>query len=179
MKTSKVFLLIIALLAACQMPKEEPINPLLDAKTMAKFLTELHFYESMVNNRYIQSDQSAHYYQQLFIKHQVTPQQLDSALVWYEHHHKEYLAMYALVRHNFEVEVKKINSGIYNYYLPELPSIWTYYGKAPATDTCWHSFSDFTYYLQLPAPELRTDHCSSHPYVERLGRTTPYWKVGD
>lgn len=179
MKTiSKAYLLALFFLFACHAPKE-PQNPLMNSDTMAVFLTELHFYESMVNNRYIESEQSPLFYRQLFEKHNVTPQQFDSALTWFEFHHKEYMVLYYKIRQNIENELNKINSGIYAYYLPKLPSIWTYYGKAPATDTTWNTLQEFEYYLQLPATELRTNHSSSHPYVERLRSTTPYWKVGN
>lgn len=177
-KISKAFILLLFLLFACHAPKE-PQNPLMNVDTMAVFLTELHFYESMVNNRYIDDEKAPIYYRQLFDKHNVTPQQFDSALTWYELHYKQYLSVYQKVRQNFEQETDKIESGIYNHYLPTLPSIWTYYGKAPATDTTWQTLEDFEYYLQLPATELRTNNSSSYPYVERLRSTTPYWKIGN
>ncbi len=177
-KISKVLFPFLFLLIACSSPKK-PQNPLLDADAMAQLLTELHFYESMVNNHYISDEQAPIFYRQLFEKHQVTPQQFDSALIWYELHYKQYQTMYAIVRDNFEKETKKINSGIYNYYLPALPSIWAYYGKIPPCDSTWKTLGDLEKYLQLPATELRTDHCSSYPYIERLGSTTPYWKAGN
>lgn len=178
MKSNKAYTLVLLLLLACNAPKE-PSNPLLDTDTMARFLTELHFHESMVNNKYIDSDYAHTHYRELFEKYQVTPLQFDSAMSWYEHHYKEYMNMYAKVRSNFEKEIKKINSGIYDYYLPKLPSIWTYYGVVPAADTLCNTLEDLSYYLQLPATELRTNHRGGHPYVERLGGYTPYWKVRD
>lgn len=175
---SKALFLLFFLLLACQKPiPQEPQNPLLNEDTMATFLTELHFHECMVSNRYISSENSAFFYQKLFEKYQVTAEDFDNAMMWYEGNYKTYMSMYAKVRANFEKEIKKIKSGIYNDYLPQLPSIWTYYGVVPSCDTTWHTLRDLSVYLELPAPELRTDHCSSHPYVERLRSTTPYWKV--
>lgn len=175
---SKAFILVLFVLMACQSSKK-PQNPLLDSQTMAQFITELHFYESMVNNRYISDEQAPVYYRQLFEKHSITPQQFDSALVWYELHYKQYLEMYAIVRKNFEKETKKIESGIYNYYLPAIPSIWAYYGHIPANDTAWNTLNELQYYLQLPATELRTYNSRCHPYIERLRGTSPYWKIGN
>lgn len=175
---SKLLYLVLTFLLACNAP-QEPQDPLLDSDNMARFLTELHFYESLAGNRYIQEDYAALYYRHLFEKHNVTPQQFDSALIWHEHHYKQYIGMYQKIQKYFEVELDKVESGIYNYYLPKLPSIWTYYGIADVTDTTWHTFKDFEYYLQLPATELRTNNSSSHPYVERLRSTTPYWKIGN
>jgi hypothetical protein len=166
----------VLFLIACNQPKNTD-NPLLDTDTLAVFLTELHFLESMVNNKYIKSENAAFYYNQLFKEHNVTAAQFDEALEWYENNYDAYIEMYGKVRKNFDDEMLRIKSGIYEGYDPKTASVWKYYGVFPATDTLWHTYQEYSYYLQLPASELRTKDCRRYPYIERLGSNPSNWKI--
>lgn len=175
-KSSNILVCFVLFLVACNQPKDT-INPLQNSDSLAVFLTELHFLESMVNNKYIKSNEAAIYYNRLFEEHNVTASQFDEALEWYENHYNEYIEMYAKVRKNFDDEMQRIKSGMYEFYDPYAASVWKYYGVVAPTDTLWHSYQEYTYYLQLPASELRTKDSRRYPYIERLGSNPPNWKV--
>ena len=82
-KSSNILVCFVLFLVACNQPKDT-INPLQNSDSLAVFLTELHFLESMVNNKYIKSNEAAIYYNRLFEEHNVTASQFDEALEWYE-----------------------------------------------------------------------------------------------
>lgn len=174
-----LYIVAFGLLSACSKEEIDTTNPLMDAQTMVHFLYDLHLYESIINERYASLNESPKIFGQLFDKYQVTAQQFDSAVVWYKFHHEKYMAVYDQVRSMYQQEEAKIKSGIYNYYLPPLPSIWKYYGAFPTNDSTLIRFADFAHYLELPAAEFTTHNRCRYPYVQRLGRKTPYWKIGD
>lgn len=174
-----LYILVIWLFAACSTDQKDTSNPLMDSQNMVHFLYDLHIYESIINERYASRDASPKIFKQLFDKHHVTAQQFDSAVVWYKFHHDAYMAVYEQVRTMYQDEERKIQSNIYTYYLPAIPSIWKYYGAFPTTDSTLFRFADYAYYLELPAAEFTTHDSCRYPYVQRLGRKTPYWKVGN
>lgn len=176
-----LFLLqVILFFAACSStPTVTTTNPLLEKETMVSFLTELHLKEAFINERYASGRESSWLFSDLFDRYKVTAQQFDEAILFYKQDHKNYIALYMQVTERLKREEKKIESGIYRYYDPPVTPIWTYYGKFPAADTTLVKYTDYLFYLQLPATELRTHHSRSYPYIQRLSGRTPYWKIGD
>lgn len=167
--------LMTGLIMGCTDPKD-PTNPLLQEENMVDFLFDLHMYESMISERYIPKEQSAIHYRAVFDKHHVTAQQFDSALTWYEGHHRIYEKIYVTLKERYDQEIQKIESGIYQYYNPPIPSIWLHWGQIPPTEVPHLSYAQYTYYLQLPASELRTHYGRCYPYIERFAGSTPFWK---
>lgn len=176
---NKGYILIFALLlCACTAPKDNN-NPLLEPSFMVDFLFELHLNENIMGEGYISQLESATHYKALFDKYHVTAAQFDSAVVWYEAHRREYIAIYDQLKERYAQELAKIDSGIYHYYNPPVPTIWTYWGILPAAESSSISYAQFTHYLQLPAPKLRTYYSRCYPYIERFAGSAPYWIIGN
>lgn len=178
MKHKILVVALLGLFVACTAPKD-PTNPLFSGDNMLNFLYDLHIYESMISEMYVPKEQSAIHYNRLFDKHHITPQQFDSALTWYEQNRREYEKLYNQLKERYNQEIQKIESGIYQYYLPPIPCIWTYWGVWPKEETWTLSYAQYTYYLQLPASKLRTNNGRCYPYIERFGSRAPFWEWRD
>ncbi len=166
--------------AACSPSSDkQTYNPLLHMPTMVQFLTDLHLREAMINENFALRTESAWLFQELFADYHVTSQQFDEAILSYRKDQKLYQELYKLVTAELNATLTKIDKGLLRYYYPPIPSIWTYYGKFPENDSTLVRFTDYAFYLQLPAAEFRTHHSRSYPYIQRLGSKTPFWKIGD
>lgn len=173
-------LVVSMVCVACTPSSDKPSNnPLLHMPTMVHFLTDLHLREAMVSENFAVRTEAAWLYQELFNSYHITASQFNEAILLYRNDNKLYQELYKLVTEELHSIERKANKGTLRYYYPPVPSIWTYYGKFPENDSTLVRYSDFAYYLQLPATELRTHHRSSYPYVQGFGSNTPFWKIRD
>ena len=174
-----ILLVFLACFACTGKSSDTPTNPLLNEQTMLSFLIDLHLNEAFINEHYAPNTESSWLFLDLFNKYHITPQQFDDAILYYKNDHKTYLSIYQQVTEELNKEVKRIDSGIYRYYYPPIPSIWTYYGVIPKSDSTLAKYTDHLFYQQLPAAEFRTNDGCSYPYIKRFRGKAPYWKIGN
>lgn len=139
------------LLVSCNNTNNNTNNILInDTKAMADFIFDIHLSESMLSNSYIVPSENKKIYTKIFSKHNVTPADFDSAVVYYSNNHLKHKEVY-------EIVLKKLNNYLkfsYKDFFTKYPSkninIWKDYAVFPKD---LYKLTQFLPYYICPKPE--------------------------
>lgn len=151
MKKILAIFTLVLLFVSCKNENTKTDNILIkNNKVMANLLFDIHLSEAMESNNFIEYNECKYIYTKIFKKHRVTPEEFDSAIVYYSNHNSKHKEVYALVNKKLVSYIKNCDKKFFNRYPKETISYWKDYAVFP--DGLYKMTQFLPYYI-CPKPE--------------------------
>lgn len=152
MKKILAILSFMLLLVSCTKKEtNNEYNPLIDNMDyMANFLFDIHLTEALERERLISYPTGKIVYKKLFEQHGITPEQFDSAVMYYTVRNNDYKKLYEKVTNKINKYIEFSDKNFFNRYPKENINIWKDYAIFPEG---FYKTTQFLPYYICPKPE--------------------------
>ena len=127
-----IFTLLLLMVSCKENETIKTDNILINSpKSMANLLFDIHLTEAMETCNFLKNSECKFIYTKIFTKHNVTPENFDSAVVYYANHNNKHKEVYQMVNAKIRCYIQNCDKKFFNKYPIETVSIWKDYAVFP------------------------------------------------